>query len=149
METMLLHDWSTKTIENEFQTFPKVNVEREKENWKWLKDLNKNSILHCYGHLYIAPSTKNKDFSTSCWLQDYATLPWKKFDDFSRWIYAGRLVTLPMSCSCRTNLKTYVCKHAVGTSIHFGFYVISDPNKLECLGKRRGRPKKASSALSR
>jgi hypothetical protein len=31
METML-RDWSTKTIENEFQTFSKVNVETEKES---------------------------------------------------------------------------------------------------------------------
>jgi hypothetical protein len=36
----------------------------------------------------------------------------------------------------QTILKTYLCKHAVSTSIHFGFYVISDPNKLEDLGKR-------------
>ncbi|CAF1492750.1 unnamed protein product [Rotaria sp. Silwood1] len=79
----------------------------------------------------------------------YATFPWKKFEDFSKWFYAGRLVTLPMMCSCKTNLKTYVCKHAVGISIHFGLYIISDPNKLESLGKRRGRPKKAGPALSR
>ncbi|CAF1424470.1 unnamed protein product, partial [Adineta steineri] len=61
-------------------------------------------------------------------------------------LYSGRLITLPMMCSCRTNLKTYVCKHAIGASIHFGLYVISDPHKLETLGKRRGRPKKAKSA---
>ncbi|CAF4357714.1 unnamed protein product, partial [Adineta steineri] len=53
-------------------------------------------------------------------------------------LYSGRLVTLPMMCSCRTNLKTYVCKHATGASIHFGLYAISDPHKSETLGKRRG-----------
>ncbi len=37
------------------------------------------------------------------------------------------------------NLKTYVCKHALGISL----YVIPDLGKLEDLGKRRGRPKKA------
>jgi hypothetical protein len=41
------------------------------------------------------------------------------------------------------NLKTYVCKHALGISIHFDLYVIPDLGKLEDLGKRRGRPKKA------
>jgi hypothetical protein len=54
-----------------------------------------------------------------------------------------------MMCSCQTNLKTYVCKHAVGASIHFGLYIISDPGKFENLGKRRGRPRKAGPALSR
>jgi hypothetical protein len=54
-----------------------------------------------------------------------------------------------MMCSCQINLKTYVCKHAVGASIHFGLYIISDPSKLENLGKRRGRPRKAGPALSR
>jgi hypothetical protein len=114
-----------------------------------LKDLNQGSILHWYQHSYIVPSTKNKDYSSSLWLQEYGTLPWKKFDDFSRWLYGGRLITLPMMCSCRLNLKTYVCKHAAGASIHFGFYTISDPNKFETIGKRRGRPKKAGPALSR
>ena len=85
----------------------------------------------------------------SLWLQEYATFPWKTFDDFSKWLYAGRLVTLPMMCSCQINLKTYVCKHAVGASIYFGLYIISDPDKLESLGKRRGRPKKAGPALAR
>ncbi|CAF4881795.1 unnamed protein product [Rotaria sp. Silwood1] len=127
MDTML-REWSRKTAEDEFQTYPKISVEIEKQAWKWLKDLNKNSIFHWH---------------------KYATFPWKKFEDFSKWFYAGRLVTLPMMCSCKTNLKTYVCKHAVGISIHFGLYIISDPNKLESLGKRRGRPKKAGPALSR
>jgi hypothetical protein len=148
MATML-RDWSTKTVENEFQTFAAVNLQAEKEGWKWLAQLNKNSILYYYGHSYIVPSTNNKDFSTTYWLQQYNTLPWTKFDDFSRWLYACRFITLPMLCTCRTNLKTYVCKHAIGMSMYFGYYVIKDPNKLECLGKRRGRPKKASSALSR
>jgi hypothetical protein len=31
---IMLRDWSKKTIEDEFQTFPKVNVETEKEAWK-------------------------------------------------------------------------------------------------------------------
>ena len=148
METML-RDWSAKSIEDEFQTYPKINIETEKQAWKWLEDLNKSSILHWYGHSYIIPSTSNKDYSSSSWLQEYATFPWKTFDDFSRWFYAGRLVALPMMCTCRTNLKTYVCKHAVGASIHFGLYIISDRSKLENLGKRRGRPQKARPALSR
>ena len=111
--------------------------------------LNKSSILHWYGYSYIIPSTSNKDYTSSLWLQEYATFPWKTFDDFSKWLYAGRLVTLPMMCSCQINLKTYVCKHAVGASIYFGLYIISDPDKLESLGKRRGRPKKAGPALAR
>ncbi|CAF1550482.1 unnamed protein product, partial [Rotaria sordida] len=148
MDTML-REWSRKTAEDEFQTYPKISVEIEKQAWKWLKDLNKNSIFHWHSYSYIVPSTSNKDYSSSLWLQEYATFPWKKFEDFSKWFYAGRLVTLPMMCSCKTNLKTYVCKHAVGISIHFGLYIISDPNKLESLGKRRGRPKKAGPALFR
>ncbi|CAF1273625.1 unnamed protein product [Rotaria sordida] len=64
--------------------------------------------------------------------------------------YADRLITVPMMCSCRTNLKTYVCKHAVGASIHFGLHIISNLHKLKSLGKQRGRPKKtAGPALSR
>jgi len=104
--------------------------------------------LHWYRHSYILPSTSNKDYKSSLWLKEYGILPWKSFDDFSRWLFAGRLVTLPMLCSCRTNLKMYICKHAIDASIHFGFYVISDPSELEDLGKRRGRPKKAKLALS-
>jgi len=148
MKTML-RDWSRKTIEDEFQTYPKVSVETEKQAWKWLKDFNKSSILHWYGYSYIIPSTSNKDYTSSLWLHEYATFPWKTFDDFSKWLYAGRLVTLPMMCSCQVNLKTYVCKHAVGVSMHFGLYIISDPDKFESLGKRRGRPKKAGPALAR
>ena len=112
VETML-RDWSTKSIEDEFQTYPKINTEIEKQAWKWLKNLNKSPILHWYGHSYIIPSTGNKDYSSSSWLQEYTTFSWKTFDELSRWFYAGRLVTLRMMCSCRTNLKTYVCKHAV------------------------------------
>ncbi len=148
METML-QDRSIKAIQDDFQTFPKVIVQQEKEAWKWLKDLDKKSMLHWYGHTYIVPSTRNPDHNSSLWLKQYATFSWQSFDDFSRWLFAGRLVTLPMMCSCRNNLKTYVCKHALGISIHFGLYVISDPGKLEDLGKRRGRPKKAKLALSR
>ncbi|CAF3897128.1 unnamed protein product, partial [Didymodactylos carnosus] len=33
--------------------------------------------------------------------------------------------------------------------IRLNFYVIADPAKLQVLGKRRGRPKKAGKALSR
>ncbi len=117
----MLLDWSKKSSEDEFQTFPTVDAAKEKEACKWLKDLNRNSLLHWY----------------------------ETFDDFSRWLYAALIVTLPMMCSCRTNLKTYVCKHAIGVSIHFASYIIYDPSKLEDLGKRRGRPKKAGPALSR
>ena len=92
---------------------------------------------------------KNKDYLSSLWLQEYSTLSWKDFDDFAKCLFAGRLVTLPMSCTCRSNLKTYVCKHAIGLSMHFGLYIMPDPSKYENLGKRRGRPKKAKSALSR
>ena len=98
-----------------------------------LKNLNKSSILHWYGHSYFIPSTSNKDYSSSSWLPESITFPWKTFDDFSRWFYAGRLVTLPMMCGCRTNLKRYVCKHAVGALIHFGLCIISDRSKLENL----------------
>ena len=83
METML-RDWTTKFIEDEFQTHPKINIETEKHTWKWLKNFNKSSSLHWHGHSYIIPSTSNKDSSSSSWLREYATLPWKKFDDFSR-----------------------------------------------------------------
>ena len=33
METML-RDWSTKSIEDEFQTYPKINIETEKQTRK-------------------------------------------------------------------------------------------------------------------
>ena len=42
----MLHGWSIKTIDDEYQTFPKVNLEKEKEAWKWLIDRQKSSILH-------------------------------------------------------------------------------------------------------
>jgi hypothetical protein len=45
------------------------------------------------------------------------------------------------------NMKTCLMI-ALGISIHFGLYVIPDPVKLEDLGKRHGRPKKAKLALS-
>jgi hypothetical protein len=32
--------------ENEVQTYPKVNVETEKEAWKGSKNLDKSSIFH-------------------------------------------------------------------------------------------------------
>ncbi|CAF2546474.1 unnamed protein product [Rotaria sp. Silwood2] len=86
----MLRVWPTKIIEDEFQTFPKINIEQEKEPWNWLKHLDKNFLLH--------------------W--------WKIFDDFSRWLFATR-------------------------------FIISDPSKLENLGKRREQRKKAGSALSR
>ncbi|CAF0785923.1 unnamed protein product [Didymodactylos carnosus] len=64
----------------------------------------------------------------------------------------GRLVTIPMMCSCKTNLKEYVCKHFVGVMmIYFNYHIVSDPPKLEeleDLGKRRGYPQKATLALS-
>ena len=55
-------------------------------------------------------------------------------------------MTLPMICNCQTNLKTYVCKNAVGALIDFGLCIISDRSKLENLEKRRGRPKNAEPA---
>jgi hypothetical protein len=74
IETMLL-DWSKKSSEDDFQTFPTVDAAKEKEAWKWLKDLNRDSLLHWYGHSYIVPSTRNKHYGSSMWLQEYGTLP--------------------------------------------------------------------------
>ncbi len=54
-----------------------------------------------------------------------------------------------MLCRCRSNLKTCVCKRAIDLSMHFGFDIIADPNKVANLSKRRERPKKAKPALSR
>ena len=102
--------------------------------------------MHWHEHSYIIPSISNKDSSSSSWLREYATLPWKKFDDFSRWFYAGRLMPLPMMYNCQTNSKTYVCKNAVGALLDFGLCIISDRSKLENLEKRRGRPKNAEPA---
>ncbi|CAF1260581.1 unnamed protein product [Didymodactylos carnosus] len=82
------------------------------------------------------------------WLQQYHFIPWLTFDEFTRWLYSARLVSMPMMCSCKQNLKLYVCKHAAGFMIHLNLYVIADPAKLQVLGKRRGRPKKAGKALS-
>jgi hypothetical protein len=58
---------------------------------------------HWYAYSYIVPSMKNKDYLSSLWLQEYSTLSWKDFDDFAKYLFAGRLVTLPMSCTCRSN----------------------------------------------
>ena len=33
METMF-RDWPTKSIEDEFQTYPKINIEIEKQAWE-------------------------------------------------------------------------------------------------------------------
>jgi hypothetical protein len=82
-------------------------LKKEKEARKWLQDLNKSFILHWYGYTYIVPSSRYNDCSSSLyWLQECGTLPWKTFDDFSKWMFAARLVTLPMMCSWRSNLKT-------------------------------------------
>lgn len=43
-----------------------------------------------------------------------------------------------MMCTSPNNLKTYGCKHSNGLSIHFGYYVISDPSKFSKLTKHRG-----------
>ena len=145
---MVLREWLTKTIEDDFQTFPKINTEIEKLASKWRTDLNKVSIVHWYGHSYIVPSSKSEYYPASWWLHEDGTLPWTNFNDFSRWLFSGRLVTLPKLCSCRTNLKTFVCEHAIGLSIHFGLYTISDPSKFQNLNRRRGRPKKARLALA-
>ena len=64
METKL-HNWSTKSIEDEFQTCRKINIEIEKQARKWLKHLNKSFILHWYGHSYFISSTSNKDYGSS------------------------------------------------------------------------------------
>ncbi|CAF1028358.1 unnamed protein product [Didymodactylos carnosus] len=142
-------EWSEKSVLNGFRTCPFVSIKQEKVAWKWKNGLDKSSILYWYGHTHVVPSSYCKQYTSSTWLHAYNTMPWTQFDEFSSWLYAGRLVTIPMMCSCKTNLKTYICKHAVGIMMHFGFYVVSDPGKLDDLGKRRGRPKKATSALCR
>ncbi|CAF0962143.1 unnamed protein product [Didymodactylos carnosus] len=48
----------------------------------------------------------------------------------------------------RSNLKTYVCKHAIGLMMHFGCYIAKDPAKLQNFQKRHGRPRKVGNALS-
>jgi hypothetical protein len=78
---IMLHDWSVKSIENEFQTFPKVTVEQEKEAWKWLKGFDKNSMLHWYEHSYVVPSNHCQGYNSSLWLKEYATFSWQTFED--------------------------------------------------------------------
>ncbi|CAF1135835.1 unnamed protein product [Didymodactylos carnosus] len=63
-----------------------------------------------------------------------------------RQIYTLR-ITIPMMCAYKTNLKSYVCKHALGMMIHLGYYFVQAPSKLEHFSKRRDRPKKARLAL--
>ncbi|CAF1485659.1 unnamed protein product, partial [Didymodactylos carnosus] len=47
-----------------------------------------------------------------------------------------------------SNLKTYVCKHAIGLMMHFGFYIVKDPAKLQNFQKQCGRSRKVGNALS-
>ncbi|CAF1158343.1 unnamed protein product, partial [Didymodactylos carnosus] len=85
--------------------------------------------------------------NANVWLQQHTTMSWQTFGEFSSWLYSGRLITIPMMCSCKTNLKSYVCKYALGMMIHLGYYFVQYPSKLENFGKKRGKPKKARLAL--
>ncbi|CAF0933436.1 unnamed protein product [Didymodactylos carnosus] len=139
----------TRAIQNECTSdVPIVGVAREKEALTWLQSLDKKTILHWYGNSYIVPSTFNHQYNSMLWLQEYSTLPWTQWDNFPQWLKAGRLITIPMTCSCRSNLKTYVCKHAIGLMMHFGCNIVKDPVKLQNFQKRRGRPRKVGNALS-
>ncbi|CAF1351613.1 unnamed protein product [Didymodactylos carnosus] len=144
----MLSEWSSKSTEEPFHTFPVVSVAQEKEALTWLQSLDKKTILHWYGNSYIVPSTFNHQYNSMLWLQEYSTLPWTQWDNFPQWLKAGRLITIPMTCSCRSNLKTYVCKHAIGLMMHFGCNIVKDPVKLQNFQKRRGRPRKVGNALS-
>ncbi|CAF1010377.1 unnamed protein product [Didymodactylos carnosus] len=139
----------TRAIQNECTSdVPIVGVAREKEALTWLQSLDKKTILHWYGNSYIVPSTFNHQYNSMLWLQEYSTLPWTQWDNFSQWLKAGRLITISMTCSCRSNLKTYVCKYAIGLMMHFGCYIVKDLAKLQNFQKRRGRPRKVGNALS-
>ena len=107
---------------------------KKKKGWKWLQDLEKNSTLYCYGSSYIVRSMRNNHHNLLIWLQEYQS--WTSFDEFLNWLHAARLVTIPMTCTCRTNLKTYVCKHSIGLMIHFDCYTISDPTKFQNFGEK-------------
>ncbi|CAF1194899.1 unnamed protein product [Didymodactylos carnosus] len=119
----------------------------EAQAWKWLQGLGKNAVIHCYQHSYAIPSSHPSKMNANVWLQQYTTMSWQIFDELSSWLYSGQLVTIPMMCSCKTNLKSYVCKHALGMMIHLGYYFVQDPSKLENFSKKRGRPKKTRLAL--
>ena len=47
---IMLSEWSKRSYKDSFHTFPPVNTEEEKERWKWLHNLGKNSVwifIHC------------------------------------------------------------------------------------------------------
>ncbi|CAF1029452.1 unnamed protein product [Didymodactylos carnosus] len=130
-----------------FRTFPNIDASSEAAAWKWLRDLDKNSLLPCYINSIVIPSSYPSKMNAATWLQQYSLMPWSTFHDFSIWLFSGRLVTVPLICNCKPNLKTYVCKHALGIMMHFGYYHVTDPSKLENFARKRGRPKKARLAL--
>ncbi|CAF1260573.1 unnamed protein product [Didymodactylos carnosus] len=45
----MLMEWSNKSVQIGFATFPTVTVSQEREAWQWLQNIDKNSIFHCYG----------------------------------------------------------------------------------------------------
>ncbi|CAF1122089.1 unnamed protein product [Didymodactylos carnosus] len=142
MGTEITSDWIG------FATFSIVSVSAEREAWKWSKNLNKSLIFHWHARPFLVPSSSPEHMDSSTWLQQYHFIPCSSFNEFSRWLYSGRLVTISIMCACETNLKEHVCKHSVGLMIYFNYYIVSDPGKIEDLGKRRGRSQKATPALS-
>ncbi|CAF3865067.1 unnamed protein product, partial [Didymodactylos carnosus] len=76
----MLSEWSSKSTEEPFHTFPVVSVAQEKEALTWLQSLDKKTILHWYGNSYIVPSTFNHQYNSMLWLQEYSTLPWTQWD---------------------------------------------------------------------
>jgi hypothetical protein len=97
----------------------------------------------------VVPSSNNK-IATSTWLNTYLARQWLTFDDFLVWLQSCWIVVPLQSCTCPVGLKEYSCKHSVGLATKFNLYQVSDPTRIQPLGKRkaRGRPKKVSTALS-
>ncbi|CAF1105875.1 unnamed protein product, partial [Didymodactylos carnosus] len=139
----MLKEWSQKSLQLGFATFPVVSISAEREAWKWLKNLNKSLIFHWYAQSFLVSSSYSEHMDSSTWLQQYHFMPWSSFNEFSKWLYSGMLVIIPVMYLCKTNLKKYLCKHSVGLMIYFNYYIVSDPAKLKDLGKRRGHPQKA------
>ncbi|CAF1577461.1 unnamed protein product, partial [Didymodactylos carnosus] len=59
----ILKEWSEKSIQGGFHTFPIVSESQEKEAYKWVQNLDKNSLLHWNGHSHIVSSSFQKHYN--------------------------------------------------------------------------------------
>ncbi|CAF0954636.1 unnamed protein product [Didymodactylos carnosus] len=71
----MLQDWSHKSEGVGFRTFPNIDASSEAAAWKWLRDLDKNSLLPCYINNIVIPLSHPSKMNAATWLQQYSLMP--------------------------------------------------------------------------